>query len=176
MTTTAPAARRGPTTPSRSGAGAHGRRCWAGAGSRSASPGGRPFGIGTTEFVSMGLLPEIASDLGATVPEGGHLVSAYALGVVVGAPLVAVLAARLPRTGLLVVLMSAFAVGNALSALAPGFGSLVAGAVRGRAPARRLLRHRRPRRGEPGARRAPGTRGRRRDVRPHRGQPASASR
>jgi DHA1 family inner membrane transport protein len=84
------------------------------------------FGIGTTEFVSMGLLPQIAGDLGATVPEGGHLVSAYAVGVVVGAPLVAVLAARLPRTGLLVALMSAFALGNALSALAPTFGSLVA--------------------------------------------------
>jgi DHA1 family inner membrane transport protein len=84
------------------------------------------FGIGTTEFVSMGLLPQIAGDLGATVPQGGHLVSAYALGVVVGAPLVAVLAARLPRTGLLVALMAAFALGNALSALAPTFGSLVA--------------------------------------------------
>jgi DHA1 family inner membrane transport protein len=84
------------------------------------------FGIGTTEFVSMGLLPQIAGDLGATVPQGGHLVSAYALGVVVGAPLVAVGAARLPRTALLVVLMAAFALGNALSALAPTFGSLVA--------------------------------------------------
>jgi len=84
------------------------------------------FGIGTTEFVSMGLLPQIAGDLGATVPQGGHLVSAYALGVVVGAPLVAVLGARLPRTLLLVALMAAFALGNALSALAPSFGSLVA--------------------------------------------------
>lgn len=83
------------------------------------------FGIGTTEFATMGVLPDVAGDLGATVPEGGHLVSAYALGVVVGAPTLAVLAARLPRKALLLVLMAAFTLGNALSALAPTFGSLV---------------------------------------------------
>lgn len=84
------------------------------------------FGIGTTEFVSMGLLPQIAGDLGASVPAGGHLISAYALGVVVGAPVVAVLAARVARTGLLIALMAAFALGNAASALAPSFDTLVA--------------------------------------------------
>ncbi len=82
------------------------------------------FGIGTTEFATMGVLPQVADDLGATIPQAGHLVSAYALGVVVGAPLLAVLGARLPRKALLLALMTAFTLGNALSALAPGFGSL----------------------------------------------------
>jgi len=83
------------------------------------------FGIGTTEFATMGVLPDVAGDLGATIPQGGHLVSAYALGVVVGAPVLAVLGARLPRKALLLALMGAFTVGNALSALAPSFGTLV---------------------------------------------------
>lgn len=83
------------------------------------------FGIGTTEFATMGVLPAVTGDLGATIPQGGHLVSAYALGVVVGAPLLAVLGARLPRKLLLLVLMLAFTVGNALSAVAPSFETLV---------------------------------------------------
>ncbi len=83
------------------------------------------FGIGTTEFATMGVLPEVTGDLGASIPEGGHLVSAYALGVVVGAPLLAVLGARLQRTTLLLLLLLGVAVGNLASALAPGFGSLV---------------------------------------------------
>jgi DHA1 family inner membrane transport protein len=83
------------------------------------------FGIGTTEFATMGVLPEVTGDLGATIPQGGHLVSAYALGVVVGAPVLAVLGARLPRKALLLALLVAFTVGNALSALAPTFGTLV---------------------------------------------------
>jgi DHA1 family inner membrane transport protein len=82
------------------------------------------FGIGTTEFATMGVLPDVAGDLGASIPQAGHLVSAYALGVVVGAPVLAVLGARLPRKGLLLVLLVALAVGNGLSALAPTFGSL----------------------------------------------------
>ena len=82
------------------------------------------FGIGTTEFATMGVLPDVAGDLGATIPQGGHLVSAYALGVVVGAPLLAVVGARLPRKVLLLALMAAFTVGNALSALAPSFLTL----------------------------------------------------
>ena len=82
------------------------------------------FGIGTTEFATMGVLPEVAGDLRVSIPQAGHLVSAYALGVVVGAPLLAVVGARLPRKALLLTLMAAFVVGNALSALAPGFGSL----------------------------------------------------
>jgi DHA1 family inner membrane transport protein len=83
------------------------------------------FGIGTTEFATMGVLPDVAGDLGATIPQGGHLVSAYAVGVVVGAPVLAVLGARLPRKALLLALMAAFTVANALSAMAPTFGTLV---------------------------------------------------
>src|SRR5215217_7606488 len=79
------------------------------------------FGIGTTEFASMGLLPDVADDLGVSVPTAGHAISAYALGVVIGAPLFAVLAARLPRKGLLLFLAAAIGVANLLSALAPTF-------------------------------------------------------
>ncbi|MFZ2242503.1 MAG: MFS transporter, partial [Gordonia amarae] len=70
------------------------------------------FGIGTTEFVSMGLLPTIAGALGVTEPTAGHLVSMYALGVVVGAPVIAALTARMSRRTLLIVLMVAFTLGN----------------------------------------------------------------
>jgi MFS transporter, DHA1 family, inner membrane transport protein len=79
------------------------------------------FGIGTTEFASMGLLPDVARDLDVPVPTAGHAISAYALGVVVGAPLFAVLAARMPRKGLLLFLAAAIGVGNLLSAMAPSF-------------------------------------------------------
>ncbi|MEU4655915.1 MFS transporter [Streptomyces sp. NPDC023723] len=84
------------------------------------------FGIGTTEFVMMGLLPDVADDLGISLPAAGHLVSAYALGVVVGAPLLAALTARLPRRTVLIGLMALFVIGNALSAVAPGESSLLA--------------------------------------------------
>jgi DHA1 family inner membrane transport protein len=83
------------------------------------------FSIGTTEFATMGLLPLIADDLHATIPEAGHAITAYALGVVVGAPLLTTLAARMDRRRLLLVLMAAFTVGNVLSALAPSLGWLV---------------------------------------------------
>ncbi len=83
------------------------------------------FAIGTTEFVSMGLLPQFARGVDVSIPSAGHVISAYALGVVVGAPLVAFLAASLPRRALLVVLMSAFAVGNAASALAQSYDGLL---------------------------------------------------
>lgn len=82
------------------------------------------FGIGTGEFVIMGLLPEVARDLGTSIPTAGHVISAYALGVVIGAPLLAVLTARAARRRLLVGLMLAFALGNFASALAPGYVSL----------------------------------------------------
>ena len=85
------------------------------------------FGIGTTEFVMMGLLPNVADDLGTSVPTAGYLVSAYALGVVVGAPLLTALGSRIPRKRMLLLLMGLFVVGNLASALAPGFGSLLAG-------------------------------------------------
>ncbi|HEX4978308.1 MAG TPA: MFS transporter [Nocardioides sp.] len=83
------------------------------------------FAIGTTEFVTMGVLPEIAAGVGVSIPAAGHVISAYALGVVVGAPVIAILGARLPRRGLLVALMSAFAVANAASAVAGDYGQLV---------------------------------------------------
>ena len=83
------------------------------------------FAIGTTEFVSMGLLPQLARGVQVSIPAAGHAISAYALGVVVGAPTIAFLAARLPRRALLVGLMSAFAVGNAASALATSYDALL---------------------------------------------------
>lgn len=82
------------------------------------------FAIGTGEFVIMGLLPEVATNLGVSIPQAGHVISAYALGVVVGAPLLAVLTAHWPRRLLLVVLMVLFALGNLASAAAPGYASL----------------------------------------------------
>ncbi|EJL25771.1 arabinose efflux permease family protein [Caulobacter sp. AP07] len=80
------------------------------------------FAIGTTEFASMSLLPYFAASLGVDAPTAGHAISAYALGVVVGAPVIAVGAARMPRRLILVALMAVFAVGNLLSALSPSFG------------------------------------------------------
>ncbi|MGC4996253.1 MULTISPECIES: MFS transporter [unclassified Streptomyces] len=84
------------------------------------------FGIGTTEFVMMGLLPDVADDLHISIPTAGHLVSAYALGVVIGAPLLAAVTARMSRRTVLIGLMALFVAGNALSALAPGYESLLA--------------------------------------------------
>ncbi|WP_245159113.1 MFS transporter [Blastococcus sp. TF02A-35] len=83
------------------------------------------FAIGTTEFVTMGLLPDIAEGVGIDIPTAGHVISLYALGVVIGAPVIAALGTRLPRRGLLLALMVAFIVGNAFTALAPGYGSLL---------------------------------------------------
>ena len=83
------------------------------------------FAIGTTEFVTMGLLPQISSGVDVSIPMGGHVISAYAVGVVVGAPVLAFLGARLPRRALLVALMAAFAVGNAVSALATSYEQLM---------------------------------------------------
>jgi DHA1 family inner membrane transport protein len=83
------------------------------------------FAIGTTEFVTMGVLPDIAADVGVDIPSAGHVISVYALGVVVGAPVIAALSARLPRRALLVGLMTAFLVGNVLTALAPGYRTLL---------------------------------------------------
>jgi DHA1 family inner membrane transport protein len=79
------------------------------------------FAIGTTEFATMSLLPFFAHGLGIDAPTAGHVISAYALGVVVGAPVFAVLGARLPRRTLLIVLMGMFALGNGMSALAPSY-------------------------------------------------------
>ena len=77
------------------------------------------FAIGTGEFVIMGLLPEVARGVGVTIPQAGHVISAYALGVVIGAPVLAVLAANWPRRALLIALMALFAAGNFASAATP---------------------------------------------------------
>ncbi|AXK36595.1 MFS transporter [Streptomyces armeniacus] len=87
------------------------------------------FGIGTTEFVIMGLLPDVAADFGVSIPTAGHLTTGYALGVVVGAPLLAILGARAGRKRMLMLLMGLFIVGNAVSAAAPVFGVMLAGRV-----------------------------------------------
>jgi MFS transporter, DHA1 family, inner membrane transport protein len=84
------------------------------------------FGIGTAEFVMMGVLPQAAADLGVSIPTAGNLISGYALGVVVGAPALTILGARLPRKTMLVVTMGLFTAGNALFALAPSAGVGVA--------------------------------------------------
>jgi DHA1 family inner membrane transport protein len=80
------------------------------------------FAIGTTEFATMSLLPYFSRDLRVDAPTAGHVISAYALGVVVGAPLFAMIGANLARRTLLVGLMVIFAVANGLSALAPTYG------------------------------------------------------
>ncbi|MER5508575.1 MFS transporter [Streptomyces sp. NPDC002766] len=87
------------------------------------------FGIGTTEFVIMGVLPEVAGDFGVSIPTAGLLVSGYALGVVLGAPLLTVLGTRVSRKKMLMFLMGLFVVGNTLSAVAPSFGVMLAGRV-----------------------------------------------
>uniref|UniRef100_A0AAU3GXX7 MFS transporter n=1 Tax=Streptomyces sp. NBC_01401 TaxID=2903854 RepID=A0AAU3GXX7_9ACTN len=87
------------------------------------------FGIGTTEFVIMGLLPDVAADFQVSIPTAGFLVTGYALGVVLGAPLMTVLGTRVTRKRMLMVLMGLFIVGNVVSALAPVFGVMLAGRV-----------------------------------------------
>jgi DHA1 family inner membrane transport protein len=83
------------------------------------------FGIGTTEFVIMGLLPDVAHDLGVTIPQTGLLVSGYALGVVFGAPILAAATARLDRRRALLSLMGVFILGNCLCAIAPSYALLM---------------------------------------------------
>jgi MFS transporter, DHA1 family, inner membrane transport protein len=83
------------------------------------------FAIGTTEFVSMGLLPNIAHGVDVSIPSAGHVISTYALGVVVGAPLLAIVGARVSRQRMLLWLMASFAIGNLGSALAPTYGTLM---------------------------------------------------
>ncbi|HEX4636670.1 MAG TPA: MFS transporter [Rhizomicrobium sp.] len=84
------------------------------------------FAIGTTEFATMSLLPYFARDLGISAPTAGHVISAYALGVVLGAPLIAVLGARLARRTLLIGLMLVFALANGLTGLSPSYHTMLA--------------------------------------------------
>ena len=87
------------------------------------------FGIGVTEFAPMGLLPVIATDLGVTIPTAGLLISAYALGVMLGAPLMTLTTGRVPRRALLIGLVAIFTIGNLLSAVADSYGLLLAARV-----------------------------------------------
>jgi DHA1 family inner membrane transport protein len=87
------------------------------------------FGIGTTEFIIMGLLPDVSRDLGVSIPRAGLLVSGYAYGVAFGAPLVAIATARLPRKAALLMLMAIFTLGNLGCALAPSYALLMTARV-----------------------------------------------
>ncbi|MEV4004322.1 MFS transporter [Actinomadura sp. NPDC049753] len=87
------------------------------------------FGIGTTEFVIMGLLPQVGADLGVSVPTAGFLVTGYALGVMIGAPVMTVLGTKISRKNMLMLLMGLFIVGNLISAVAPVFAVMLAGRV-----------------------------------------------
>jgi DHA1 family inner membrane transport protein len=87
------------------------------------------FGIGVTEFVIMGLLIEVGRDLGVSIPAAGLLISGYALGVVVGAPIMTVATGRWPRKTVLLVLMGIFTIGNLACAVAPDYWSLMAARV-----------------------------------------------
>ncbi|GAB3448719.1 MFS transporter [Streptomonospora sediminis] len=83
------------------------------------------FGFGTTEFVIMGLLPEVSADLNVSVSSAGNLIAGYAIGVVIGAPLLTIVSTRLPRRSALLLFMGIFAAGNLLAALAPEFGAVL---------------------------------------------------
>ncbi|WP_220185107.1 MFS transporter [Paracoccus sp. S1E-3] len=87
------------------------------------------FGIGTTEFSPMGLLPVIAEGIGVSIPTAGMLISAYAIGVMVGAPMMTLLFSRFGKRTALMALMGIFTIGNLLSALAPDYWTLLAARV-----------------------------------------------
>lgn len=87
------------------------------------------FGIGTTEFVIMGLLLQVAADLQVSVPLAGLLISGYALGVFVGAPVLTLATRNLPRKQVLILLMAIFTLGNVACALAPSYGLLMAARI-----------------------------------------------
>lgn len=87
------------------------------------------FGIGVTEFVIMGLLIEVGGDLGVSISAAGLLISGYALGVVVGAPIMTIATSRWPRKTVLLVLMGIFTIGNLACAVAPDYWSLMAARV-----------------------------------------------
>lgn len=83
------------------------------------------LGIGTTEFTIMGLLPDMAKSLQISIPEAGHLISAYAFGVVVGAPILIGYSVKFPPKKVLIVLMMIFTLFNALSAIAPDYNTMM---------------------------------------------------
>ncbi|WP_418181036.1 MFS transporter [Aliarcobacter lanthieri] len=81
--------------------------------------------IGTTEFIIMGLLPDVAQDLGVSIPVAGHLISAYALGVVIGAPILVALSSKFPPKNILIVYMILFTLFNALAIITPDYNTLL---------------------------------------------------
>ena len=87
------------------------------------------FAIGSTEFVMMGLLPEVAAAFNVSIPTAGYLISGYALGVVFGAPLLTAASVRWPRRTVLLGLMVVFTIGNVLAAMAPSYETLLAARV-----------------------------------------------
>ena len=87
------------------------------------------FAIGTTEFVIVGLIPTVAQDLGVSLPSAGLLVSLYALGVAVGAPILTALTARVPRKTLVLGLMLLFTIGNLVAWQSPNYTSLIAARI-----------------------------------------------
>ncbi|MCS7464006.1 MFS transporter [Paenibacillus doosanensis] len=87
------------------------------------------FAIGMTEFIIMGLLPNVAADLNVTIPQAGQLITSYALGVAVGAPVLTLFTHSIPKKKLLVLLMAIFILGNALSTIAPTYGLLIAARI-----------------------------------------------
>ena len=87
------------------------------------------FGIGVTEFSPMGMLPVIANDLGVSIPVAGLLISAYAFGVLIGAPIMTLLFANMSRRRLLLLSMAIFTVGNFISALADSYAALMVGRI-----------------------------------------------
>src|SRR5215204_5854454 len=87
------------------------------------------FGIGTTEFVIMGLLLQVSADLHVSITTAGLLISGYALGVAVGAPVLTIATRSLPRTTVLLALMAVFTLGNIACAVAPNYESLMAARV-----------------------------------------------
>ncbi len=87
------------------------------------------FGIGTTEFVIMGILPQIGKDLGVSLSSAGFLISAYALGVAVGAPILSILSSKFPKKSSLIALMAIFTLGNLVCALAPDYWTLMAARI-----------------------------------------------
>ncbi|SPL99761.1 putative transmembrane efflux protein [[Actinomadura] parvosata subsp. kistnae] len=87
------------------------------------------FGVGTSEFAIMGLLPQVAQGVGVSIPDAGGLITGYAAGVIVGAPLLTAASARLPRRTTLMIVAALLAAGSALSALASGYGLLLAARV-----------------------------------------------
>ena len=87
------------------------------------------FGIGVTEFAPMGMLPVIANDLGVSIPSAGMLISAYAIGVVLGVPLMTLTTGRVPRRTLLIALAAIFTIGNLLAAISSSYGMLLAARI-----------------------------------------------